>query len=84
MLNCREVSYMLTLAPEEPISRYRKIGLGLHLMICKHCRRNQQQLQTIRQWLAQQSAAEAEHADHPLPADVRERIAQQLGTQDEH
>ncbi|MBI2379463.1 MAG: zf-HC2 domain-containing protein [Gammaproteobacteria bacterium] len=47
MLSCKEVTEHADeyLAQELPLSR--RIGVGLHLMMCKHCRRYVKQLRWL-------------------------------------
>lgn len=60
MLSCEEVTELCSLAMEEPISMGKRLGLGVHLMMCSGCRNYRQHLHTLRQ--AMQTYAEGRAA----------------------
>jgi len=45
--DCKEASHLISLSHDETLSFGKKIGLKMHLMICKFCRRYEKQLRLI-------------------------------------
>lgn len=80
MAQCRNVTRMLTLEKEIPISPYRKVLVAWHLLICPNCRRHRKTLQQIQHALSQdETLAAAENV--AMPVEVKNRIAQSLQRQ---
>lgn len=48
MLSCKEVTEVCSLEMEQPIPLGKRLGLGLHLMMCSGCTNYRQQLKVIR------------------------------------
>lgn len=48
MLSCREVTEILGTDSLGEISWHRRLGVWLHLLLCRHCRRYARQLRSIR------------------------------------
>jgi hypothetical protein len=76
--NCREAVRAQSEARDHPLPTARRLGLWLHLLICKWCRRYGEQIRFL-------GGAAHEHADElvqavpqNLSADARERIKQRL------
>ena len=46
MLKCKEV--VKVVSSDQPISLKQKIEIKMHLMMCRHCRRYQQQLNLLK------------------------------------
>ncbi len=75
---CREVTRLQSAALDHPLSVPRRIGLRLHLLLCKWCRRYGRQLRFLR-------AAAHEHPDdltesepHSLSQEARDRMKEKL------
>ena len=75
---CRDASRLQSEALETKLCFSKRIGLSLHLMICRWCRRYGKQIRFLRQ-------AAHEHPDNlsgavpqKLSAEARERIKQRL------
>jgi hypothetical protein len=74
--NCKEAIRMQSDALDQPLPPARRIGLRIHLFICKWCRRYGRQIIFLRT-----VARDYEHDHEPLqtlPADARERIKKNL------
>lgn len=76
--NCREVSQLQSAALDQPLSFPKRVGLRLHLLLCKWCRRYGRQIRFLQQ-------ASREHADElpqagprGLSPDARERLRASL------
>ncbi|WP_194116036.1 hypothetical protein [Chitinilyticum piscinae] len=77
MLSCREVTRDLTLEAELPLGRYRRLQIGLHMLICRHCRRHKAQLEQLRHVLQTVNTLEAEGIA-AMPAEAKARIRNRL------
>jgi len=47
--NCREVTELVLLAQEKPLSLGERVAVRMHLLICKACPRFLKQVQLMRQ-----------------------------------
>lgn len=74
---CREATRLQSEALDQPLSFPRRLGLALHLMLCKWCRRYGRQIRFLR-------AAVRSHPDElnqvpdGLSAEARERLKRAL------
>ena len=74
-LTCDEASKLLSDGMERPLSRPERIGLRLHLWICRACRRFRRQILLLRHLmhgLSQEDPPEA--SAPPLSEDGRARL----------
>lgn len=76
--DCREASRLQSEALDHSLSRGQRLGLRLHLLLCKWCRRYGKQIRFLRQ-------AVREHAEHvnnatprTLSPQARERLKRSL------
>ena len=76
--NCREASRTQSDMIERPVSSSTRIGLWLHLVICKWCRRYGQQIRFLRTAAHEHPETLTEAAPEKLSATARERMKQQL------
>ncbi|WP_370979669.1 zf-HC2 domain-containing protein [Agaribacterium sp. ZY112] len=53
MLSCKEVTRLLSLAQERPLSLGEKISLKFHLLMCKKCKRFNNNLGSLRAAMTQ-------------------------------
>lgn len=83
-LNCREASRAQSEMLDHPLPRATRIGLWLHLLICKWCWRYGKHIRFLRQ--AAPHLHEEHTVDKPsqlqLSPEARERIKQRLQTKD--
>lgn len=56
MPNCQEVSLLTSRAMDEKISLKEQVGLKMHLLVCKWCRRYSKQVNLIRDIVRQQAS----------------------------
>ncbi|XOV88216.1 MAG: anti-sigma factor [Pseudomonadota bacterium] len=70
MLTCKEVCENASDAIEEKPGFSRRLGLGLHLLICKHCRRFLRQLR-----VATSAVASLPEPGQPTEAEIDLLIA---------
>jgi len=76
--NCREAARAQSEALDHPLPPARRLGLGLHLLICKWCRRYGKQIRFLRRAAHEHDEQLAESVPENLSAEARERIKQQL------
>lgn len=73
--SCAEAARWISESQDAPLTLTTRVGLRLHLAICRHCRRYQRQIQLMRQMFCQ-------YADHlppmRLPAEARQQIVREL------
>jgi predicted anti-sigma-YlaC factor YlaD len=74
MMTCKEVSTLVSTADLQTASFARRLGVGLHLAMCRHCRAFRRQVNAIR------DAARALNAmfDTELPAAFEANLLQRL------
>jgi len=81
MPDCKEVAELASFSMDETLPFNKRIGLKMHIMMCKFCRRNFEQLYLIRKLigikLRSDDAGEIE-ADSQLSEESRQRIASLL------
>ncbi|HEX5675384.1 MAG TPA: hypothetical protein VFX83_08385 [Azonexus sp.] len=76
MPTCRETSELASRAMDERLPFAGRMGMRLHLAICRNCARFNQQLQDMRRLFRAETAADD---DAPgLAPDARQRIASEL------
>lgn len=71
--DCEEASQRVSAAMDGRLSLGQRVGVRLHLMICKFCHRFEEQLRLIRTIVRSEFAA-AEGSSAQLRPEVRERI----------
>ena len=76
--NCREASRLQSEALDAKLSFSKRLGLWLHLLICKWCRRYGSQIEFLRNAALEHPEDITEAVPQKLPADARERIRQRL------
>ncbi len=73
MRSCRHATRLISDALDRSLSWLERLGLGIHLLGCRPCRRFRRAVRWLHGVLA------APPADVRLPADARERIQRALG-----
>jgi hypothetical protein len=80
MLKCKEVTALASEALERKLTWHERVGIRLHLMMCKLCSRYVRQLHVLHdasRHLAERSAEQ--EGGRQLSAAARERIRKRLG-----
>jgi hypothetical protein len=75
---CRDAARLQSEALDKKLSLAQRLGLALHLMICKWCRRYGKQIRFLRGAAHDHSENLAEAVPQKLSAEARERIKQRL------
>jgi len=78
MLNCQQVSRLLSERQERRLTLHERAGLQLHLMMCGECRRFSRQIDWIQRILGRARDAEQCPVDQAMPDAARERIRHAL------
>jgi hypothetical protein len=77
-LNCREAARAQSEQLEHPLPRIKRIGLWLHLLMCKWCRRYGKQIRFLRQAAHEHQEKLLTASSKQLSDDARERIKRSL------
>lgn len=83
MLNCREATKLLSESLEQPLPLLRRLGLKMHLLMCRFCSRFEKQIKFMRditrRYEKQNQEEDSPSPDSPcLSQDARERIKKSL------
>ena len=76
--SCRDASRLQSEALDRPLTRLQRLGLALHLVVCKWCRRYGKQLRFLRQAARQHPEQFDDPAPQGLSAEARERLKESL------
>jgi len=76
--DCQEASRAQSEALDRPLPPSKRIGLWLHLLMCKWCRRYGQQIRFLRDAAHEHQDELTDATPQKLPADARERIRRKL------
>ena len=77
-LNCREASRAQSEQLDHPLPRATRLGLWLHLLMCKWCRRYGGQIRFLRHAAHEHHEELTDAAPQKLSPAARERIKQRL------
>jgi len=78
MLNCKDVTHLVSQSLDRRLSWRERLGVRLHLMICEACARFARQMQFLRA-AARRMARQNEPETETLSDQARERIGRALG-----
>ena len=79
MLSCKDVTKLLSESMDASLPIGKRIGVRLHLLICKFCARYERQLLLIRETVRRLAATEGIPGE-TLSGEARERIRKSLAT----
>ncbi len=74
MFNCKEVSRLVSESLDRKLPLYQRIGVRIHLLMCKFCRRFQQQLMLIREIFRAGALYKDTEPYLSLPPEAQKRI----------
>ncbi len=74
MMNCRQVSGLVSSGDLETAPLGARLGVWMHIAMCRHCRRFQRQLERLRR----SARTAADQAAAEMPPDLPERVLKQL------
>ena len=81
MLSCKDVTQLLSESMDHSLPLVKRIGVRLHLLMCRFCARYERQLLLIRETVRQIVGAEDRHGEPPrdtLSREAKERIRDSL------
>ena len=73
-LHCRHATRLISQSMDRPLRRGERIALGLHLFVCKWCRRYQWQLRMIQRTIREFASTESTGSNVRLPDAARQRL----------
>jgi predicted anti-sigma-YlaC factor YlaD len=76
--SCRQAARLQSAALDGPLTPAQKVGLRIHLCLCKWCRRYGSQIRFLRAAAQAQPENLVEPTPQALPDAARERIKQRL------
>jgi hypothetical protein len=83
MLSCKDVTRLVSESMDRSLPLGKRVGVHLHLLICRFCERYRRQLLLLRE-TARHLALSGEMPGEPLPEslspEARDRIRRSLGT----
>lgn len=79
MFNCKKVTQLVSESLDHKLPFYQRLGIRIHLMMCKFCSRYKEQLLFLRK-TAQLYSESSEHPDSSiqLPPEGGERIKESM------
>ncbi len=78
MLNCRQVTRLVSQSMETKLRWYQWLGMRLHLLYCVWCRRYASQIRFLHQACKQIGPDLTAPAAHPLSAEAKQKIRARL------
>lgn len=81
MLDCKHASRLVSQSMERPLSLRERLGLRLHLLLCRACARFSRQLALMHQAVEQWRRRLETDTQLTLSADARRRIAASIESQ---
>jgi len=82
-LNCKGASRLQSEALDHPLSLSQRLGLRIHLLLCKWCRRYGKQINLLHSAARDHPEQLTEPVPQKLSAEARERIKKRLQTEGE-
>jgi hypothetical protein len=77
-LDCREASCAQSESLDHPLPFAKRVGLSLHLVLCRWCRRYGKQIRFLRVAAHEHPEEMAEAAPQKLSGEARDRIKRRL------
>ena len=78
MFKCKQASQLVSRALDKKLSMRERFTLKLHLLMCKHCSRVSQQLNTLNVAISSIGKTIEDDASITLPPETKNRISQLL------
>lgn len=82
MLKCKDISQLVSRSLDSKLSLKERVGLQLHLLMCKYCMRFSQQLKKINVTINSMTKIVENDTNIKLPPEVKERIINSLDSSD--
>jgi len=79
MFKCKEVTRMVSESLDRKLPLYQRIGIRIHLLMCKFCSRFKKQLQFLRETIRLHVELDKDtELSTKLPPEARERIKKSI------
>jgi hypothetical protein len=78
---CKDAACLISQQDERKLSRAERVGLRLHLILCRACRRYLASVKFIKQAMRRCGESETLSTPEALPSAARDRIHQRLAGQ---
>lgn len=79
MFRCRDVSEKVSRSMDEPLPFFQRMAVGIHLMMCRYCRRFRRQLSALRMMSCEEEADRpADETPDKLSPNAKTRIKEKL------
>ncbi len=79
IINCRKISRMVSDSLDRKLPFHQRVGIRIHLLMCRYCARNRRQQLLLRKVLRRYEQHCVRHAESALlPEDARSRIQAEL------
>ena len=79
MFKCKEVTRMVSESLDRKLPLYQRIGIRIHLLMCKFCSRFKKQLLFLRETIRQHVERDKDtELSTKLPPEARERIRKSI------
>lgn len=78
MLSCKQTSQLVSQSLDRRLTLRERLAVRMHLLLCKYCRRFQQQLLTIRLGLTRMSQSIEQDTNIQMPSEAKARIGKAL------
>lgn len=83
MLNCKETAELISRRLDQRLSRWQRLNLRVHLMMCGGCSIYKHQIETLHQLFREHFSA-SQAGEPSLPDEARRRIKQRLRDEAQH
>lgn len=78
MLSCKDVTYLVAVKRERGLSWRERVGVTMHLAICRGCRRFTRHMQLLRVAMTRSEDVMTQQEDIRLSPGSRQRIREKL------
>ena len=78
MLTCRETTQLISKSLDRQLTRRERFAVGLHLMMCKYCKRFSQQLLVMRAAFNRMTNLIENDESIQLPVETKARISHSI------
>lgn len=75
MFNCRQIARLVSASMDRKLPPSRRIGVRIHLLMCRHCARYSKQLHLMRR-LIRSRASDAKYSSITMDEQAKERLRQ--------
>lgn len=80
MLNCKQVSQLISQGLDKKLSPWEQFGLKMHLFICKYCKQFNQQMQKLHVMINSIGENIENDKNITLSTEAKKRIAKSIKT----